>query len=72
MIYGGAARHDRDALLHHSVARFIAPPSMGGYLGQLFALSFWTGVPWLHRLRQPTLVIAGDDDPIVPPSTGAS
>jgi poly(3-hydroxyoctanoate) depolymerase len=23
-------------------------------------------VPWLHRLRQPTLVLAGDDDPIVP------
>lgn len=23
-------------------------------------------MPWLHRLRQPTLVLAGDDDPIVP------
>lgn len=70
MIYGGAARHDPDALLHHSVARFTAPPSMVGYLGQLYALSFWTGVPWLHRLPQPTLVIAGDDDPIVPAVNG--
>jgi pimeloyl-ACP methyl ester carboxylesterase len=23
-------------------------------------------VPWLCRIRQPTLVLAGDDDPIVP------
>ena len=23
-------------------------------------------MPWLRRLRQPTLVLAGDDDPIVP------
>jgi pimeloyl-ACP methyl ester carboxylesterase len=23
-------------------------------------------MPWLHRIRQPTLVLAGDDDPIVP------
>jgi len=26
----------------------------------------WTSLPWLHRLRQRTLVMAGDDDPIVP------
>ena len=25
-----------------------------------------SSLPWLSRLRQPTLVIAGDDDPIVP------
>ncbi len=29
-------------------------------------MSGWTSVPWLHRLQQPTLVLAGDDDPIVP------
>jgi predicted alpha/beta-fold hydrolase len=27
-------------------------------------------MPWLHRLRQPTLVLAGDDDPIVPMVNG--
>lgn len=69
-IYGGAARHDPDSLLHHSVARFTKPPSMSGYLGQLYALAFWTGLPWLHRLRQPTLVLSGDDDPIVPAVNG--
>jgi poly(3-hydroxyalkanoate) depolymerase len=69
-IYGGAARHDPDALLRHSVARFTTPPSLTGYLGQLYALAFWTGVPWLGRLPQPTLVISGDDDPIVPAVNG--
>jgi poly(3-hydroxyoctanoate) depolymerase len=65
-IYGGAARRDPDGLLHGSVARFIGRPSMWGYAGQLFAISGWTSLPWLGGLRQPTLVLAGDDDPIVP------
>ena len=25
----------------------------------------WTSAPWLHQLRQPTLILAGRDDPIV-------
>jgi poly(3-hydroxyoctanoate) depolymerase len=66
MIYGGAARRDPDAMLHGSLARFAHAPSFGGYLAQLYAIAGWTSMPWLHRLRQPTLVIAGDDDPIVP------
>ena len=65
-IYGGAVRDDPDAILHGSLARFTTPPSMSGYLSQLFAITGWTSVPWLGRLRQPTLVLAGDDDPIVP------
>lgn len=65
-IYGGDARRDPDALLHGSVARFIERPSMRGYVSQLYAISGWTSLPWLRTLRQPTLVLAGDDDPIVP------
>ncbi len=65
-IYGGAARTDPDALLHGSVARFIERPSLTGYLSQLYAISGWTSMPWLHRLPQRTLVLSGDDDPIVP------
>jgi len=42
-------------------------PARGlGYFYQLAALWGWTSLPWLHRLRQPTLVMAGTDDPIVP------
>jgi poly(3-hydroxyalkanoate) depolymerase len=69
-IYGGQARRDPDALLHGSLARFIERPSLRGYLGQLYAITGWTSLPWLHRLPQPTLVLAGDDDPIVPPLNG--
>ena len=65
-VYGGAARRDPDALLHGSLARFIERPTLPGYLGQIYAITGWTSVPWLRTLRQPTLVLAGDDDPIVP------
>jgi poly(3-hydroxyalkanoate) depolymerase len=65
-VYGGAARRDPDALLHGLVARFIEPPSTWGYAGQLYAITGWTSLPWLRTLQQPTLVLAGDDDPIVP------
>jgi poly(3-hydroxyoctanoate) depolymerase len=65
-VYGGLARSDPDALLRGSVARFVERPSMRGYLGQMYAITGWTSLPWLHRLRQPTLVLSGDDDPIVP------
>jgi poly(3-hydroxyoctanoate) depolymerase len=65
-IYGGEARRDPDALLHGSVARFIERPSVWGYVGQLYAIGGWTSLPWLRQLRPPTLVLAGDDDPIVP------
>jgi poly(3-hydroxyalkanoate) depolymerase len=65
-IYGGIARRDPDALLHGSVARFMQPPTMLGYAAQLYSIVGWTSLPWLRCLRQPTLVLAGDDDPIVP------
>jgi poly(3-hydroxyoctanoate) depolymerase len=65
-IYGGMARRDPDALLHGSVARFMHRPTIRGYAGQLYSIAGWTSLPWLWHLRQPTLVLAGDDDPIVP------
>jgi pimeloyl-ACP methyl ester carboxylesterase len=65
-IYGGQARTDPDALLHGSIARFVKAPSLRGYYAQLYAIGFWTSLPWLWTLQQPTLVLAGDDDPIVP------
>jgi pimeloyl-ACP methyl ester carboxylesterase len=26
----------------------------------------WSSLPWLHKLKQPTLILAGDYDPIIP------
>ena len=40
--------------------------SATGYLYQLLAGAGWTSLPFLPLLRQPTLVVAGDDDPIIP------
>jgi poly(3-hydroxyalkanoate) depolymerase len=63
-IYGGSLR-DRPDLIDHHIRR-VQPPHGLGYLYQLAALWGWTSLPWLHRLRQPTLIMAGTDDPIVP------
>ncbi|HEU5266021.1 MAG TPA: alpha/beta fold hydrolase [Jatrophihabitans sp.] len=45
---------------------FGRPPTQLGYAQQLYAISGWTSLPWLSRLAAPTLVISGDDDPLVP------
>lgn len=63
-IYGGEIRRKPHLVADHS-ARII-PPRIGGYVYQLLAGLGWTSVHWLHRLQQPTLLLAGDDDPIVP------
>ncbi len=63
-IYGGDFR--KDDVLTERHARRMAPPSIYGYLNQLWALAGWTSVHWLHEIKQPTLVMAGDDDPIIP------
>ena len=37
-----------------------------GYLYQLAAAASWSSLPFLTLIRQPVLVMGGDDDPIVP------
>ena len=37
-----------------------------GYYYQLISILGWTSLPRLPRLRPPTLILAGDDDPIIP------
>jgi poly(3-hydroxyalkanoate) depolymerase len=64
-LYGGRARRDpavaRDLL--HLTSR-LGPAR--GYYYQLLSGLGWTSLPRLRRLRQPTLILAGDDDPIIP------
>ncbi len=64
-IYGGEVRERPDLITAHT-ARVI-PPQFLGYLYQLLAGVGWTSIYWLHKLKQPTLVLAGSDDPLVPP-----
>lgn len=63
-IYGGDFRHDRNLTARH--ARRMTPPSVTGYLSQLYALTGWTSLFWLHQVQAPSLVMAGADDPIIP------
>lgn len=64
-IYGGSMREDprHAAELLHAATR--AGPKRGYYY-QLAAMTGWTSLPFLSLLRQPTLVLGGDDDPIIP------
>lgn len=65
-LYGGAIRDHPRLLREHTRIRAAQPPSAVGYYFQIAALRRWTSLPWLHRLPHRTLVLAGDDDPIVP------
>ena len=64
-LYGDAFRQNPD--LARTYAQLIKAPLGRGYIGQLLAGVGWTSIPWLHRLRQPALILAGKDDVIVPP-----
>jgi len=65
-LYGGLARIDSAPIVAamHDGGRRSGPSR--GYLYQLTAAAGWTSMPLLPRLRQPTLILAGDDDPIIP------
>ena len=66
-IAGGRARADRAWIERHARERQEHPPSPLGYAWQLAALTLPPGsLPWLHELPHPTLVLAGDDDPLMP------
>ena len=51
-------------LLKH--ARRVQPPTSRGYFFQMLAMSGWSSLPFLPLLSQPTLILAGDRDKIVP------
>jgi pimeloyl-ACP methyl ester carboxylesterase len=65
-IAGGRTRRDPALVDGQAGARLLRPPQLLGYAYQLYAASGWTSVPWLRGVTQPALIIAGDDDPIVP------
>lgn len=62
-IYGGAFRRDDTLINAHAAG--MKPSSNAGYMMQLLAMTGWTSVPWLWRLKQPTLVMSGTDDPLI-------
>jgi poly(3-hydroxyalkanoate) depolymerase len=63
-IYGGAFRQNPNLIEAHAGA--MAGASGRGYLYQVMAMTGWTSLPWLWTLKQPALILAGTDDPIIP------
>jgi poly(3-hydroxyalkanoate) depolymerase len=67
-IYGGGFRHAPE--LVDALSEAMSGASQIGYAYQILAMAGWTSLPWLWTLKQPTLILAGRDDPIVPLANG--
>jgi poly(3-hydroxyalkanoate) depolymerase len=65
-IAGGRASRDPQFVEQHVADRLASPPPFWGYQLQLYSMTGWTSAHWLRSLRAPTLVMAGNDDPLVP------
>lgn len=66
VIYGGECRRG-GATARREIARWLEySPNLVGCFQQLYAVSWWTSLPWLHRVTAPTLVFSGAEDPLVP------
>lgn len=63
-LYGGLMRRRPELISRRG--RYASGPSTRGYVNQLVASMGWTSAHRLHRLHCPTLIMAGNDDPIVP------
>ncbi len=69
-LVGGRSGSDAAVLAVYERNRLANPASLSGYQQQLRTLLGWSSVAWLHTLRAPTLVLAGENDPIVPAING--
>ena len=64
-LYGGTMRrHPEQAA--EALRVHARSGSTRGYVYQLLAIGGWTSLPALPLIRQPTLVLSGDDDPLIP------
>jgi pimeloyl-ACP methyl ester carboxylesterase len=71
LVAGGTAERTGNLLSRVGELRQRHPPTWQGYQSQLYALTLWSSLRWLRALRPPTLVVSGDDDPIIPLANGA-
>jgi poly(3-hydroxyalkanoate) depolymerase len=63
-IYGGRARNDPS--VNETLLQYVKPASGYAYLLQQLAVFGWSSLPWLPLLPQTTLIMAGNDDPVIP------
>ena len=66
VLYGGTTGRDANARGNEIIKYATSPASSYGYAMQLLGAAGWTSLPFLDRIRHETLVINGDDDPLVP------
>lgn len=60
-VFGGKLRRHPELLARLGLR---GPAGISPYVNRLAGLSGWWGLPW--SVRQPALVLTGDDDPLVP------
>jgi len=65
-IYGGKARSEAESI---PIFAHMRVHWRGLFYQQLAALG-WTSLPFAPLILQPTLILTGDDDPIIPPVNG--
>jgi poly(3-hydroxyoctanoate) depolymerase len=63
---GGVTARDQSVRERMINARRSHPPAADGYTMQLLGIFGWSSWHFLRRIPHETLVIAGDDDPLVP------
>ena len=63
-LYGGEMRKNKSFIQSHSA--HLMRPHWLGYVYQQLAFWGWSSLAWLPLLKQPTLVLSGNDDPLVP------
>jgi poly(3-hydroxyoctanoate) depolymerase len=66
LTFGGATGRDESVRRGMIDARHRHPPSAYGYALQLFSMAGWSSKAFLPKIQHQTLVINGDDDPLVP------
>ncbi|HZE67437.1 MAG TPA: alpha/beta fold hydrolase [Sporichthyaceae bacterium] len=69
VLYGPDVINEHDGRLEPLI-HFEMPPSRRGYLYQVLALRNFASGLWLRSIGQPTLVLRGDCDPIIPALNG--
>jgi len=65
-VYGGKVGRDAKLRSEMAATRSSHPPTPYGYALQLIGGWSWTSRPFAGLLKQPTLILGGDDDPLVP------
>ncbi|MCA0157593.1 poly(3-hydroxyalkanoate) depolymerase [Tsukamurella sp. M9C] len=68
-LYGGSVREDGQEVADLFIRQLHAGSKMG-YLHQLLAGAVWTSIFALPAIRQKTLLVFGEDDPIIPMING--